>query len=174
MLSQFNGGIQLLKEKSEIVAHQHHFIRFIEGLENFNEHVLLTPIRDGKWSTIEIIGHFYAWDEFVLQNRMPYLLTNSSLPLSPNADDLNLYSAHLARNEPIQHTFDKCIRIRKELIETLSELPEENWLAELTINHSSLSLYSYFKGLMEHDIHHMRQIHTFLKDTQEIKKTETL
>lgn len=162
------------KEKSEILAHQQDFLRFIQSLTHINEHVLLTPIRDGKWSTIEIIGHFYTWDEFVLQNRIPYLLTNSSLPSSPNADDLNLYSAHLARNEPIQHTFQKCIRIRKDLIETLSDLPEENWFAELTINYSSLSLYSYFKGLMEHDIHHMRQIHTFFKYTQDIKKTETL
>ncbi|WP_337999466.1 DinB family protein [Solibacillus daqui] len=151
-----------LKEKSEILAHQRNFLNFIQSLEHINENVLLTPICDGKWSVIEIIGHFYPWDEFVLQNRLPYLLTNSSFPPSPNADDLNLRSAHLARNEPIQHTFEKCIRIRTELVETLNELPEEIWLAELNINQSTLSLYTYLKGLMEHDIHHMKQIQTFL------------
>ncbi|PAD85243.1 hypothetical protein CHH57_00800 [Niallia circulans] len=34
--------------------------RFIQKLENFNENLLRKPIGEGKWSVIEIIGHFYA------------------------------------------------------------------------------------------------------------------
>ncbi|MGN7476429.1 DinB family protein [Solibacillus silvestris] len=152
----------ILKEKFEIIRHQKNFLTFIQSLEKLNEDVLRTPIHDGKWSVIEIIGHFYPWDEFVLKKRIPYLLTNSELPPSPNADLLNLRSVQLVRNEDIPHTIKKCIRIRTELIETLNELPEEDWLAELKINQSTLSLYSYFKGLMEHDVHHMKQIKSYL------------
>ena len=156
--------IKSLKEQCEILEHQRNFLNFIQTLVKLDEQVLRTPIRDGKWSVIEIIGHFHPWDEFVLQKRLPYLLTNSSLPPSPNADELNLRSAQLIRNESIQHTIEKCIHIRMELIEALNELPEENWLTELKINQSTLSFYSYFKGLMEHDLHHLNQIQSFLKN----------
>lgn len=155
--------IQSLKEKHEILEHQYNFIDYIKSIRSLNEQILRAPIRNGKWSVIEIIGHFHAWDEFVLQNRIPYFLTNSSLPPSPNTDELNYLSAQLSKNNSILHTIEKFIRIRTELVEILNQLPEENWLAELKINQSTLSLYSYFKGLMEHDLHHMNQIQSFLK-----------
>lgn len=156
--------IQSLKEKNEILEHQYNFIDYIKSIRSLNEQILRAPIRNGKWSVIEIIGHFHPWDEFVLQNRLTYFLTNSSLPPSPNTDELNYHSAQLSKNNSILHTIEKCIRIRTELVETLNQLPEENWLAELKINQSTLSLYSYFKDLMEHDLHHMNQIQSFLKN----------
>lgn len=155
--------IKSLKEKTEILEHQCNFLNFIQSLKNLNDHFLRTPIGDEKWSVIEIIGHFHPWDEFVLQNRLPYFLTNCSLPPSPNTDELNYHSAQLSKNNSFLYTIEKFIRIRSELVETLNQLPEESWLAELKINQSTLSLYSYFKGLMEHDLHHMNQIQSFLK-----------
>lgn len=89
--------IQSLKEKTEILEHQCNLLNFLQSLNNLNEHTLRTPLRNGKWSVIEIIGHFYPWDEFVLQLRLPYLLTSSSLPPSPNADKLNYHSSQLAK-----------------------------------------------------------------------------
>ena len=130
----------------------------MQRLEYLDEYVLRQPISEGKWSIIEIIAHFYPWDEFVLQNRLPYFFVESTLPPVPNADDLNKQSSLLARHEDVRNTLEKCIRLRKKLMEALNAIPDENWLVEFRTKRSRLTIYTYFKGLMEHDIHHINQI----------------
>ena len=155
--------VRLLNERSKILEHHQNFIIFIKNLSNFGEQLLRKPIDEGKWSVIEIIGHFYAWDEFVLQYRIPYLFKRADLPKGPNTKDLNIQSALLARTEDIETTLKKCIRIRNELFSQLSKIPNDNWLIELQINQLKLTLYEYLKGLMEHDVHHIKQIKSALR-----------
>lgn len=155
--------IRLLIEKSKILKHHQNFINFVEYLGNLDEQILRKPIDQGKWSVIEIVAHFYPWDEFVLHHRLPYLFKNEPLPKSPNAKDLNSESALSARIKNIENTLTKCLCIRNKLYRQLSQIPEDKWLVELQISQSSLTLYEYLKGLMEHDIHHLEQIKSALK-----------
>ena len=85
------------------------------------------------------------------------------MPKGPNTKDLNIQSALLARTEDIETTLKKCIRIRNELFSQLSKIPNDNWLIELQINQLKLTLYEYLKGLMEHDVHHIKQIKSALR-----------
>lgn len=156
---------KLLRGKSEIVEHQQNFILFLKSMKSIDESLLRKPIGIGKWSIIEIIGHFYAWDEFVLQHRITYILTGKSLPKAPSANDLNMQSSLHTRTEVIEKTFEKCIGIRKDLLNQLNQIPNEDWLRKWQINHSSLTLYEYFKGLMEHDLHHIHQIKSSLRSS---------
>ncbi|MER2030126.1 MAG: DinB family protein [Solibacillus sp.] len=148
----------MLKEKAEIVAHHQNFITFIHSLKSINEDILRKPIGEGKWSIIEIVGHFYPWDEFVLQQRIPYLFTGEDLPKAPNIDKLNDQSSLHARKEPFENTLERCIHVRQELLSQLKQLPEDDWLIPIQINQSTLTFYEYLKGLMEHDLHHINQI----------------
>ena len=159
--------VHLLKEKSEILAHHQNFITFFHSLKSFDENLLRKPIEDGKWSVIEIVGHFCPWDEFVLQHRIPYLLAGKSLPKAPSAEDFNIHSSFIARTETIEKTFEKCIRIREDLLNQLNQIPEEKWLIKLQIKDSTLTLYEYLKGLMEHDIHHINQMKFTLNKVDE-------
>lgn len=158
-----NEVMTILNEKFEILDHQNNFINFVNSLTYLDEYVLRQPIQEGKWSIIEIIGHFYHWDEFVLRNRLPYMLTASPLPPAPNADTLNAHAALLARNESVQTTFERCLHIRTQLVEVLNRIPDEKWFVEFKINHSTLTLYEYLKGLMAHDLHHINQIKASIK-----------
>lgn len=45
----------------------------MKNLSNLDEQLLRKPINEGKRTVIEIIAHFYPWDEFVLEHRIPYL-----------------------------------------------------------------------------------------------------
>lgn len=92
-------------------------------MSNLDEQLLRKPIEEGKWSSIEIIGHFNTWDEFVLQYRIPYLLKSEHLPKGPNTKDFNTQSALLAKNEDIEVTIKKCIRIRNKLLNHISQIP---------------------------------------------------
>ena len=148
----------MLKEKSEILAHHQNFITFIHSLKSIDENLLRKPIGEGKWSIIEIVGHFYPWDEFVLMQRMPYLFTGEHLPKAPSIDGLNDQSSLHARTEAVENTLEKCIYIRKDLLSQLKQIPEDDWLIPIQINQSTLTFYEYLKGLMEHDLHHINQI----------------
>ena len=137
--------ITIHNEKLEILNHQKSFINFVESLQYLDEYVLRQPISEGKWSIIEIIGHFYFWGEFVLQKRLPYLLTGDPLPPSPNANLQNKQSALLARHENVHRTIEKCILIRMTLLEALNAIPDENWLMEFNINKKRLTLVEYLR-----------------------------
>ncbi|MBD8038829.1 DinB family protein [Solibacillus sp. A46] len=155
----------MLREKSEIIGHHQNFLLFLQRMKTLDERLLRKPIGERKWSIIEIVGHFYLWDEFVLLQRLPYLLTGVSLPIAPSSDDLNMQSSLLARTEAVEKTFEKCIRIRKDLLHQLSQIPDEYWLIKLQINQSHLTLYEYLKGLMEHDNHHINQVKSSLRNS---------
>lgn len=153
----------MLKEKIKILKHHQNFINLMKDLNNLDEQLLRKPIAEGKWSIIEIIAHFYPWDEFILQHRIPYLFMNKHLPKSPNTKDLNTKSASLARTEDIEIIFKKCIHIRNRLLNQIKQIPDDNWLIEFHINQSSLTLYKYLNGLMKHNLHHIKQIKSTLK-----------
>lgn len=148
----------MLKEKAEILAHHQNFISFIHSLKSINENILRKPIGEGKWSIIEIVGHFYPWDEFVLQQRIPYLFTEEYLPKAPSIDELNDQSSLHTSTEAVENTLEKCIHLREELLSQLQQIPEHDWLIPIQINQSTLTFYKYLKGLMEHDLHHINQI----------------
>ena len=148
----------MLKEKSEIVAHYQNFITFIHSLKFIDENLLRKPIGEGKWSIIEIVGHFYPWDEFVLQQRIPFLFTGEHLPKAPNVDELNDQSSLHARTVAVENTLERCVHVRQELLSQLKQVPEDDWLIPIQINQSTLTFYEYLKGLMEHDIHHLNQM----------------
>ncbi|WP_339171457.1 DinB family protein [Solibacillus sp. FSL R5-0691] len=148
----------MLKEKSEIVVHHQNVITFIHSLKSVDENRLRKPIGEGKWSIIEIVGHFYPWDEFVLQQRIPYIFSGEHLPEAPGIAELNDQSSLQARTEAVENTLEKCIHVRQDLLSLLKQIPEDDWLIPIQINQSTLTFYEYLKGLMEHDIHHLNQM----------------
>lgn len=66
------------KEKHEIITHQTDFINFVQQLKNYNDQELRKPIEEDKWSVIEIIAHFFPWDEFIMQQRLPYFFKETT------------------------------------------------------------------------------------------------
>nr|WP_303047337.1 DinB family protein [Solibacillus isronensis] len=105
-----------------------------------------------------MVGHFYPWDEFVLQQRIPYLFSGKHLPKAPGIDELNDQSSLQARTEDVENTLEKCIDVRQELLSQIKLIPENDWLNPIQIGQSTLTFYEYLKDLKEHDIHHLNQM----------------
>ncbi|WP_026690418.1 DinB family protein [Alteribacter aurantiacus] len=150
------------KYKKEIIEHYKQSIEFVKSLNELSENEWRTPIGKGKWTIAEIIGHFRPWDEFVIQQRIPYLFSEEELPKGPEAKEINNRAAFKTREEVQMITIIKFISTRVVLCKAIEELSDENWERNFTIGKTSLSLYEYFKGLIEHDNHHFNQIKTTL------------
>ncbi|WP_194840878.1 DinB family protein [Filobacillus milosensis] len=149
--------------KKEILNHQQNSIDFVRSLVNLSEKEWRTPIEEGKWSIAEIVAHFKPWDEFITNQRIPFLITNQSLPNSPNVDELNKESALFARKESKQTIINNFVKARTELYEATKEISDEWWEKTIIIKATTLSLYDYFNGLAQHDSHHSEQIKQYVE-----------
>ncbi|MEG0439063.1 MAG: DinB family protein [Solibacillus sp.] len=144
----------MLLEKESVIAHIENSIDWVESLIELNENDWRKPVGPDRWSVAEVVGHFKAWDEFVINQRVPYLFQQVSLPKAPDTNSLNDESAKIARENTKAFIIEEFVKARKRLIKTLSDLKDEFWEDEFMLGLSKLTLSSYFHGLKEHDLKH--------------------
>lgn len=144
--------------RNEIIKHHQYAIEFVRSLNNLREEQWRMKKEEGKWTVAEIIGHLIPWDEFVLNNRLPYLFSIQELPIGPDVKTLNATSAGKAREQEKKVIINDFISVRSELLQKIEGIPDLRWKEEITIGQTMLNLYDYFKGLAEHDLHHFNQI----------------
>ncbi|CAM4023237.1 DinB family protein [Mesobacillus zeae] len=152
----------MYKNKKQIINHYEESIDWVKILTNLSEEKWRTQIDKGKWTIAEIIGHLIPWDEFVLNQRIPYLLKATQLPNSLNAEFINHQASIDSKSRPKDETIKLFIAVRKKLINTLNDLSDELWTQDFIIGKDNIALFSYFAGLVEHDEHHFRQIQRVL------------
>lgn len=149
-------------DKHQIISHYERSIVFVESLAGITDEQWRTSIEPGKWSVAEVIGHLTPWDEFVLNQRLPFLFTEESLPKGPDVGEMNASTARNSRARSKDETIADFIHQRHQLIDALYEIVDKQWQQPFTIGASELTLYSYFASLVDHDLHHFSQIQTVL------------
>ena len=77
-------------------------------------------------------------------------------------EEVNATAARGARKNPINVTIEHFITTRTQLIDLISNLPEEAWSNQIHINQKTISFSEYMKGLVEHVLHHKRVVELFL------------
>lgn len=130
----------------------------MESLANITEEQWRTPLGPGKWTVAEVIGHLTPWDEFVVNQRLPFLFTEESLPKGPDVEEMNANAAMNSRTQSKEETVADFINQRQRLIDALYQIVDEQWRQPFTIGASELTLYGYFASLVEHDLHHFSKI----------------
>ncbi|WP_373277925.1 DinB family protein [Amphibacillus sediminis] len=61
----------------------------VQDIDIDPEASLCQPIKEGKWSVIQIVGHLYYWDKFNLEQMIPYMDEGVDLPEFPDQDQHN-------------------------------------------------------------------------------------
>jgi len=138
--------------------HYEKSIRWLEQLFSVTDKQWRTPIKQGKWTVAEVIGHFIPWDDFVINERMPLLFTDELLAKGPNVQQMNAAAASSSRQQSKEHTLQALLNRRRVLLQLLDGLSDEQWQRSFRIGTSELTLYSYFAGLIAHDEHHFLQV----------------
>ena len=155
-------GSRLQTEKQTILSHYEQSILWVKGLGELSEEQWRTPIKEGKWSVAEIIGHLIPWDAFILHDRIPYLFKDVDLPKGPDAQAVNDQAASESRERTKEETIEQFAGTRQALLSAINGMNDELWTTELVIGQSVLSLAAYFQGMIEHDNHHFEQIKTVM------------
>lgn len=134
---------------------------------DLDEKVLTTPISKGSWSIREIIGHIFGWDQYNLQNMIPYMSHGADLPAFPNHDDQNMIVLNGLKDKTVFEIIDLFLENRKELIQMISSVNPED---RFTIGgkKKAFTAESFLKIFVKHDAHHEKQINQYLAKSQQV------
>ncbi|MCF6136566.1 DinB family protein [Pseudalkalibacillus berkeleyi] len=158
-------GITFIELKNEVVRHHLDMIEWSQSLNHLSSDQWNRPIKENKWSIAEILSHFLPWDEFIINQRIPYLISSKSLPKPPNKETMNDKAAKEGRCTEKSVTINRFIDSRRNLLMCIESLDENLWDKTFKIGETELTLYQYFSGLAKHDLHHKKQIHESLYNT---------
>lgn len=131
-------------------------------LKENEESKLLNPIKEGKWSIRDIIGHLYYWDKFILEQHIPFMAQGANLIAFPDHDFHNNEGIqYISKFKNVATLIDKFIYTRNEIFKALHSIK-----SDIRFNIGSgkrqFTLESYFSIFSKHDIHHLEQIHNKL------------
>ncbi len=160
------GENHLTLNKETVIDHYEHFLEWVQSLADVTDEEWRRAIADGKWSIAEIIAHFVPWDEFILHDRLKEFWKDRALCKAPDVHEMNRQSAERARHEKRSETIGRFIAVRTELLQEMKKIEASRWTTPFLIGQIELTLSSYFQGLIEHDIHHMKQITKLLSQTK--------
>src|SRR5690625_2429871 len=129
----------------------------IEKLKKVENDKLLEPIREGKWSIREIVGHLYYWDKYNLETMVPKMTDGANLPPFPDHDQQNKEAMSFLKEESADAIINSFITTRKELIDSTAKV-DKNIRFTIGKGKRQFSAESFIKIFLKHDIHHLQQI----------------
>jgi uncharacterized damage-inducible protein DinB len=131
-------------------------------LKETDETKLSEPVKEGKWSIRQIVGHLYYWDKFNLGRMVPHMNDGADLPAFPDHDMHNEEAMSFITDHSTEDLIDSFVTTRKELAERISGVGKD---VRFTIGGGKrkLSAESFIKIFLKHDEHHLRQINQKLQ-----------
>lgn len=135
---------------------------YAKTLKKENEKVLNTPVKPGKWTTREIIGHLYYWDSYISESVLPFLNEKRTLPPFPNHDVFNRAAIASLEGRSAGRILTSFIEGRIRLIEQLKSADKA---AEVHMQgaEDTYTVERIVTMFSAHDDHHRKQIVQFLE-----------
>lgn len=132
-------------------------IQKVESIRSVNNEVLQEPIKEGKWSIREIIGHLYGWDHYNVEEMVPLMKHEERLPEFPDHDLFNAQVIQGLDGVSVEEIIAIFIDERKKLVEGLENVDPN---ARFTIGSGKrrFSAESFSKIFVVHDNDHLKQI----------------
>ncbi|WP_096438407.1 DinB family protein [Alteribacter populi] len=133
---------------------------FFNHLNQIDDETFYQPIAEGKWSTAAIVAHFYYWDQFIVTERLPYMLKGEAMPSCKNSvESLNREAEQFSKTLSKNTLIDKAIISRLKLAERFhaSELS-----TSFTVANTHYTLLEYVEALCKHDEKHVKEVASFL------------
>jgi hypothetical protein len=116
------------------------------------------PLAEGKWSKAAMIAHILFWDQFFLEERLPFMVKGTALSRlsSDDVEEINQKAWDYADSGiALKQLIGEAISQRERLIHYLED---KDLSTTFTIGGKVLSLEEYTRSEAEHDEHHIRQL----------------
>ncbi|MDZ5471533.1 DinB family protein [Bacillus sp. 31A1R] len=150
-------------DKEQIVKRKLLLTEWAKKLYSIPDEVWFKPFNQGTWGTADVISHFISWDQFLIENRLPFLLREESFPAMVfDSELINKSASEYARSGiSKENLLSEFILIRKSLVSLIELLPLATFKRPYPLK-KDISISEYFIGLINHDLKHKEQIDEFL------------
>ncbi|WP_282942077.1 DinB family protein [Paenibacillus sp. RC67] len=127
-------------------------------LKEIEVHKMLNPIKEGKWSIREIIGHLHYWDKFILEQHIPFMAQGANLIAFPYHDSHNNEGIqYISSFKNVVSLIDEFVYTRNQLFEAINSI-EGDLRFTIGSGKRQFTIDSYITIFSKHDIHHLDQI----------------
>ncbi|MEI5906865.1 DinB family protein [Bacillus spongiae] len=150
--------------KSQIVQEKERYIDWVYTLKNMSDALWYKPFKEESWATADVIAHLIHWDQFVIENRIPYFINDEALPnIAVDVEAINKEASEYARGGVLKdELIDKFIFERRQLITSITTLPATTFDQPFA-GRETIKIGDYFVSTIDHDLHHQKQIVEFIK-----------
>ncbi|MFD3449806.1 DinB family protein [Microbacteriaceae bacterium 4G12] len=130
---------------------------FLSYVKTLSDETFFAPISPGKWSIAAIVTHIRFWDEFMLEQRLPYICEGAQLPKAQlDIQQVNKHAETYAHSgvSKMQLLEEACLYRQK----VVAMLQKKDLRASFSIGDKKMTLEDYVRKEIEHDQHHIEQI----------------
>ncbi|MES5893809.1 MULTISPECIES: DinB family protein [Bacillus cereus group] len=159
-------------EKESILEEKLRLIEWCQTLKCVTNDVWFEPFRKGSWGIADVISHFIVWDKFLMKFRIPYFLSEQSVPNVPtDVEEMNEGAIKYARSGiSKEELIDQFSFTRKQLVEQIERIPTQYFYNDYQFGTKKVRLNNYFLSLIQHDLKHKEEIIQFLIRNQAYNK----
>lgn len=145
--------------KEKLVRSMEKWISFAESLRGLDERVWTMAIGEGKWAVRDIVSHMMLWDRYYMETAVSKVRSNEPLTLANfDFEGFNRNAAVYARTKSRDELLDEAVQVRREIVEHLRVIPEEQYSAVHAAVDCKFVITEYIADFAWHDDHHMTQI----------------
>ena len=146
-------------KKEQIIDHHESFKMWLNELKSINKEEWLQPMESGKWSIAANVSHIIKWDQYSLQEILPYVVEGAELTPFPDFKQFNGEAEEYAHRVVKQEDLvEEGIRTRDQIIAYVKNLSENDFLQAFKVGDQHFTLEEFFEDFIGHDKHHQEQI----------------
>ncbi|MEI2666369.1 DinB family protein [Rossellomorea sp. LJF3] len=143
----------------QIIDHYESFKMWLEELKLLSEAEWFKPMEEDKWSIAANIAHIIKWDQYSLQEILPYIGEGAELPPFPDFQKFNGEAEDYAHRVVNQgDLIEEGIRTRDLMITYVKNVPDDDFGQSFKVGDQSFTLEEFFEDFIGHDKHHQEQI----------------
>ncbi|AJG91495.1 DinB family protein [Bacillus anthracis] len=159
-------------KKENILEEKLNLIEWCQTLKGLSDDMWLRSFKEGSWGIADVISHFIVWDTFLINHRIPYFISEQSVPNVPiDVEEMNKGAIKYARSGiSKEEILDQFSVTRKKLIDQIERIPVDNFYNDFQISTKKVRLNHYFSSLIQHDLKHKEEIMQFLIQNQAYNK----
>ncbi|MFZ3579484.1 DinB family protein [Virgibacillus sp. DJP39] len=146
-------------EKEFIINEKSAIIDWVLSLKKIDDALWFAPFAEGKWGIADVISHLIAWDHFMIDNRLTYVLKNEPSPsVEVDVESVNQQASNYARSGISKNDLiNAFVSTRSELVSILEKISTEAYSKPLP-GIAKLTLSEYLAGNIKHDLKHKEEI----------------
>lgn len=147
------------------------YAEWLEELKALDRELLIEPIAEDKWSTLDILCHIWLWDLYIMEHMIPKMGQGAAVHFVPH-DEINSQVRKYTESHAANELLPQFIEARRRMAASFeaADAGAEFYVDKRLCNYSAF-IEQYVAG---HDLHHRMQVERFVESRHGYKSGELI